>query len=48
MPPDEQGLLSEYSHKLRSKDKGQWQNWMRRQIAEQVMAAKTDMKDEAI
>lgn len=48
IPAAERRFLAEYSHKLRKRDKGRWQEWMRKQIAEQVMAAHSEMENEAI
>ncbi|SHI19041.1 hypothetical protein SAMN02745823_03202 [Sporobacter termitidis DSM 10068] len=38
--PEEQELLTDYSHRLRCTDAQSWQAWMQKQVAEQVMAAK--------
>lgn len=37
---EEQTLLTDYSHKLRLRDRGQWERWMEKETAEQVVAAK--------
>ncbi len=36
--PDDQEALTEHSHRLRTRDVGLWQEWMRKQPAEQVAA----------
>jgi len=38
--PEEQELLTDYSHKLRRTDHRAWEAWMNMQVAEQVIAAK--------
>jgi hypothetical protein len=45
---EEQGLLAEYSHKLRRRDMRTWQAWLHKQITEQVFAARSDTGDEAV
>ena len=39
--PEEQEILTDYSHRLRSSDTRAWDDWMSKQVAEQVMAAKS-------
>jgi hypothetical protein len=39
-PTEEQELLSDYSYKLRRRDFRRWQEWIQKQIAEQVLAAR--------
>ena len=38
--PEEQELLTEYSHRLRNADPRTWDDWMQKQVAQQVLAAK--------
>ena len=40
-PPEERDMLTEYSHRLRRADARAWDDWMSRQVAEQVIAAKS-------
>lgn len=39
-PENEQRLLTDYSHKLRRQDARLWNEWMQKQVAEQVIAAR--------
>jgi hypothetical protein len=39
--PEEQALLTSYSHKLRRRDAKMWYEWMQKQTAEQVIAARS-------
>jgi hypothetical protein len=39
--PEEQEMLTEYSHRLRHTDARSWEEWMQKQVAEQVIAAKS-------
>ncbi len=41
---DEREILASYSQKLRTRDIRLWDDWMHRQVAEQVIAARKDMK----
>lgn len=38
---EEQELLTNYSHRLRDRDSRLWYEWMQKQVAEQVIAART-------
>ena len=42
-PEDERELLASYSQKLRARDRGLWDDWMKSRVAEQVMAARKDV-----
>jgi hypothetical protein len=46
--PADQGILAEYSHKLRRRDKREWQAWLSKQIAEQVFSARNETGSEAV
>lgn len=39
--PEEQALLASYSHRLRHRDAHMWYEWMQKQTAEQVVAARS-------
>ena len=39
-PPEEQEILTEYSHRLRRTDAPAWEEWIQKQVAEQVLAAR--------
>lgn len=39
-PENEQRLLTDYSHKLRRRDARLWDEWMQKQVAQQVIAAR--------
>jgi DNA-binding transcriptional ArsR family regulator len=43
-PPEEQELLSDYSHLLRRWDARAWEAWIQKQVAEQVIAAKSGVE----
>jgi DNA-binding transcriptional ArsR family regulator len=43
-PPEEQEMLTDYSHRLRSANALAWDAWMSKQVAEQVIAARSGVE----
>ena len=42
-PPEEREMLADYSHRLKKSDKRSWDDWIQKQVAEQVIAAESEL-----